>query len=142
MSRVTSNSVVSDSTPTKRVNNIDELSGDDFLQLMITELQQQDPLNPMENKDLVQQINSIRELSATTELTSTLQAVQTGQNISTASALIGKTVKALDDDAKEVNGKVDSVSVTVDPKDDNKREIRVQVGDKQIKLNNIREIVP
>jgi len=35
-----------------------------FLKLMITELQQQDPLNPMDNKDMLNQIAQIRAVGA------------------------------------------------------------------------------
>ena len=76
------------------VQNMDDLNSSDFLQLMIAELQQQDPLNPMDNHELVQQIGAIRDLSATTKLTSTLDTVLMGQNIATASGLIGKKVNA------------------------------------------------
>jgi flagellar basal-body rod modification protein FlgD len=125
----------------RKVQSMDDLNANDFLQLMITQLQQQDPLNPMDNNDLVQQINSIRELSATTSLNNTLSTVLIGQNIATASGMIGRNAKALADDGSEVSGKVDRVSVTVDPKDEQKREVRVHIGDKQIKISNVREIL-
>jgi len=126
---------------TRKVNDMDDLNSSDFLQLMITELQQQDPLNPMDNAQLVQQISSIRELGATTKLTSTLDSVQAGQNIATASGLIGKNINALDDEGNAVTGKVDRVTVTTDPNDDSKREVRVHIGSQEIKLANVREIL-
>lgn len=130
------------STPKVRdVQNMEDLNSSDFLQLMIAELQQQDPLNPMDNTQLVQQIGAIRELSATTKLTSTLDTVLAGQNIATASGLIGKKIDALDDQGNTVQGKVDRVTVTTDQKDENKREVRVHVGAKEIQLKNVREIL-
>jgi flagellar basal-body rod modification protein FlgD len=128
-------------TGIRRVQSMDDLNANDFLQLMIHQLQQQDPLNPMDNNELVQQINSIRELSATTALTDTLSSVLVGQNISTASGMIGKSVKALADDGSEVTGTVDRVSVIVDPKNDDKRNVRVHVGGKEVKISNVREIL-
>jgi flagellar basal-body rod modification protein FlgD len=129
--------------PTQKVRNVqsmDDLSSSDFLQLMITQLQQQDPLNPMDNNQMVQQISSIRQLGATTKLTSTLDSVQAGQNIATASSLIGKTIDALDDAGNEVSGAVDRVTVAVDANDDSKRDIRIHVGDQFVRLQNIRGI--
>jgi flagellar basal-body rod modification protein FlgD len=123
------------------VQNMDDLNSSDFLQLMIAELQQQDPLNPMDNSELVQQIGAIRELSATTSLTNTLGTVLIGQNIATASGLIGKKINALDDKGDAVQGKVDRVTVTTDPKNENKREVRVHVGAKELQLKNVREIL-
>lgn len=138
-------SAASGAQNTKRFSNVhslNDLTADDFLQFLVTQLQQQDPLNPTSNQELLDQINSIRSLTATTQLTSTMGSVQVGQNLATASGLIGKSVKALDDKGNEVNGKVTSAQVTVDAKDETKREIRVQVGTNNIKLTNIREIVP
>ena len=68
---------------------------DDFLDLMIAELQNQDPLNPLENDELIAQISQIREVGATEDLTNTLNAVLLGQNISSATSLIGADVVAL-----------------------------------------------
>jgi flagellar basal-body rod modification protein FlgD len=135
---------VTNQVPTQKIRNVqsmDDLNSSDFLQLMITQLQQQDPLNPTDNNQLVQQINSIRELSATSALTSTLNSVLVGQNIATASGMIGKTVNAVDDSGNEVSGKVDRVTVTVDSKDETKRNVRVHIGDKEVQITNIRDIV-
>ena len=49
-----------------------------FLKLMITELQQQDPLNPMDNKDMLNQIAQIRAVGASDQLTKTLNSVLLG----------------------------------------------------------------
>jgi flagellar basal-body rod modification protein FlgD len=111
-----------------------DLDMDQFLQLMITELQNQDPLNPMENTEILQQISQIREIGATGRLTETLDAVLLGQNLTSATGMIGKTVKALSADAKEVSGLVDRVSVT-------DGETRLHIGDKAIRLKNVKEVL-
>ena len=64
-----------------------------------------------------------------------------GQNLATASGLIGKNIDALDDEGNAVKGKVDRVTVKTDPKDENKREIRVHVGATEVQLKNVREIL-
>jgi flagellar basal-body rod modification protein FlgD len=111
-----------------------DLDMDEFLQLMITELQNQDPLNPLENAEILQQISQIREIGATGRLTETLESVLLGQNLTSATSMIGKTVKALSDDAKEVSGLVDRVSVT-------DGETRLHIGDKAIRLKNVKEVL-
>ena len=141
MSQVNAASNFIPTNKVRDVQNMEDLNSSDFLQLMIAELQQQDPLNPMDNHELVQQIGAIRELSATTKLTSTLDSVLMGQNIATASGLIGKKVDALDDDGNTIQGTVDRVTVTTDPKDETKREVRLHVGAKEIQLKNVREIL-
>ncbi len=113
-----------------------------FLDLMIAELQNQDPLNPMDNAAMIEQIGQLREISSTSQLTETLESVMLGQNLSTASTLIGREVKALSDDAVDVTGKVDRVSVETSGKDNSVRTLRVHIGDNKIDIRNIREIIP
>lgn len=106
---------------------------DDFLKLMITELQNQDPLNPMDNSQILQQISQIREIASNEKLITTLEAVLAGQNLSSASTLIGKQIAGLSTSNKEVSGTVDRVSVA-------SGKVHVHVGDAQVALNNIRDI--
>ena len=118
-----------------RNNALRGLDMDQFLKLMISELQNQDPLNPMENTEILQQISQIREIGATSRLTDTLDAVLLGQNLTSATSMIGKTVEALSDDAQTVRGVVDRVTVTDgDP--------RLHIGDQEIKLKNVKEVLP
>ena len=125
-----------------QAHTVDDLNSNDFLKFMLTELQQQDPLKPVDNQELLNQISSIRQISSTSKLNDTLDSVLVGQNISTAGGLIGKTVKALSDTGSELNGKVTSVSVAVNSSDKSKRDVTVHLGDQTVKLSNIREIVP
>jgi flagellar basal-body rod modification protein FlgD len=113
----------------------------DFLTLMITELQNQDPLNPLDNAQMLQQISQIRQIGATNQLTDALDAMFIGQNLTTASAMIGKRVAALSNDGRNVEGIVNRVTIDVDQQDDAKRTINVLVGDQKVQLKNVREIV-
>jgi hypothetical protein len=78
---------------------------------MIAELQNQDPLDPLDNKEMLAQITQIREVGATDKLTSTLEAVLLGQSISSATNLIGADVDALSDDNQRISGLVSRVSI-------------------------------
>ena len=113
---------------------------DQFLELMITELQNQDPLNPMENSELVAQIGQIREIGATNSLTETLHAFLDGQSLTTASSMIGKEIVALSDTGEEVRGVIERVSVEHND-DTEQRDVRMFVGEQSIHLDNIRQIV-
>lgn len=93
-------------------NTLNELQLDDFLNLMIAELQNQDPLNPLENDELIAQISQIREVGATEQLTETLNSVLLGQNITSATNLIGADVVALNDQGQRVSGNVRVVTIT------------------------------
>ena len=99
---------ISRSATTDAINDIDLST---FLKLMITELQNQDPLNPLDNKDMLAQISQIREVGATDKLTQTLDSVLLGQNIASATNLIGADVTAISDDGESVDGIVNRVSI-------------------------------
>lgn len=129
-------------TGAQKPQSLRDLDVDHFLQLMIAELQNQDPMNPMDNSQMMEQINQLREISATDKLTSTLESVLLGQNLATASGLIGKKVLALSDDAKDVSGIVDKVTVETSGTDNSVRTLRVHIGTNKVDLKNIREILP
>tara|TARA_R110002049_G_scaffold2750_8_gene22112 strand:- start:16374 stop:16820 length:447 start_codon:yes stop_codon:yes gene_type:complete len=116
-----------------------DLDTDSFLKLLISELQNQDPLNPMENADMIQQIGQIREIGATDQLTSTLSTLASSQELVTASSLIGQKVTGLAVDASEVDGVVDRITVETNA-ENNTRSIKVHVGDKTMEIKNVREI--
>jgi hypothetical protein len=97
--------------PLANSDALNELDLRDFLDLMIAELQNQDPLSPLENHELLQQISQIREVGATDKLTQTLDAVLLGQNISSATSLIGKEVHAAADDGSPAIGIVDRITI-------------------------------
>ena len=123
-------------------HDLKDLDIDQFLQLMVTELTNQDPLNPMDNTQLVQQIGEIRQISATTQLSETLLAVSSGQSLSTASSLIGKHITALGANNENLSGVVDKVTVDIDPKNSDKRTYNVHIGTQSVSLKNVREVLP
>jgi len=92
-------------------NTLNDLNLNDFLDLMLTELQNQDPLNPLENDKLIAQIGQIRSIGATDKLSETLDSVLLGQSISSATNLIGADIEAISDDNQRVSGIVDRVSI-------------------------------
>ena len=93
---------------TDAINDIDLGT---FLEIMIAELQNQDPLNPLDNKDMLAQISQLREVGATDKLTETLESVLLGQNIASATSLIGADIDAVSDDNQRISGTVSRVSL-------------------------------
>lgn len=112
MSRIPSTTTPTTSTGKKSAASaVNDLDLDSFLKLMIKELQNQDPLNPLDNKDMLAQISQIRQVGATDKLTETLDSVLLGQNIASSTNLIGADVKALSDDNERIEGLVSRVSI-------------------------------
>ncbi len=120
-------------------DSYNDLDIDSFLKLLISELQNQDPLDPMDNSEMVQQIGQIREIGATDQLTQTLSNLSASQELVTASGLIGREVNGLADDTSVVDGVVDRITVETDS-ENNSRSVKVHVGQQTMDIKNIREI--
>jgi flagellar basal-body rod modification protein FlgD len=106
---------------------------EDFLKMLITELQNQDPMNPTDNAQLLQQISEISNIQATSTLTQSLNALLTEQNLSAASSLVGKTIEGLADDGSTASGKVDSVTIA-------DGSAKLNIGQQTVSLANIKQI--
>src|SRR3954469_10805352 len=106
-----SNSSNSSSSSSASGNAINDIDMNTFLKLMITELQQQDPLNPMDNKDMLNQIAQIRAVGASDQLTKTLSSVLLGQNITSATNLLGADISAITDSGESITGIVNRVAI-------------------------------
>lgn len=140
MDYVSSIGAPSTSSDAQLAASLNDVDMDEFLKLMITELQNQDPLDPMETSEMMVQLSQMREISSTDKLTDTLDAVLMGQNLTTASSMIGKQISALSNDGIDIEGQVDRVSVEPSP-DGSRRSIRLHVGDSAVELQNVREVV-
>src|SRR5688500_13223758 len=91
-----------------------ELKTEDFIKMMITQLQNKDPLEPAKNQELVAQMSQIGQLQSSASLKESLQGMVLQNQIGSASALIGKTVQGLDSADDPVTGLVNSVKVGSD----------------------------
>ena len=107
----------------------------DFVTLLVTELQNQDPLEPMKNEAILQQISQIREIESNQQLTETLESVLLGQSVVAASNLLERTIVGLNQQSERVTGRVDRVSI-----EDGRPKLHV--GDHTVDLNNVAEILP
>jgi len=81
-----------------------------FLQLLVTQLQNQDPSSPMDTDQMITQTTQLAEMEQLTTLSSTTTEGFGLQMRAAASDLIGKQVSYLDADGKSVSGTVSSVS--------------------------------
>lgn len=84
----------------------------DFINMMVTQLQNQDPLQPTDSSQLLAQMSQIGQLQASTQLQQTLTTIMTQSQLTTAGSLIGKSVSGMDSQGNKLSGVVNSVSVT------------------------------
>ena len=144
MSRIDSNATGAAATSTtsasgKAGDGFNDLQMDAFLELLLAEMQNQDPMNPMDNAAMIEQIGQIRSIGATNMLTDSLTSLSSNQQLVTASGLIGKEITGLSDSG-DVTGVVDRVTVEIDENDQNSRTVKVHVGEETIDIDNIRQI--
>jgi flagellar basal-body rod modification protein FlgD len=89
------------------------LGKDDFLKILITQLQNQDPLNPMQDKEFIAQMAQFSTLEQMTNMGKSLENFLKSQEqnyMLQASMLIGKTVTYTDENNEEKTAVVKSVS--------------------------------
>ena len=70
-----------------------ELGKDDFLKLLITQLQNQDPTSPMENTEFISQMAQFSSLEQMTNMSSSFAKMAAFINSSEAANTLGKTVE-------------------------------------------------
>jgi len=104
-------------------NNI--LSTTDFMKLLITELTNQDPMDPMKNQDLLDQMATIQNLESSQRMTSSFSGltdrfdgfisqfdeILMREQMSTASKMIGQLVTGVDESGEDAFGEIVSIRV-------------------------------
>src|SRR3954452_19668366 len=89
-----------------------ELGKDQFLKLFVAQLQHQDPMNPMNDSDMMGQMASFSTLEQITNMAVANQTVAASLTSSSAVSLIGRTVTYVDADKISHTGTVEKVTVT------------------------------
>ena len=112
------------SSSTTKTNN--ELGKDDFLQLLVTQLQHQDPLAPMEDKEFISQMAQFTSLEQMKNMNNAVQITQ-------ATSYIGKQVTWADSQGTEQTGIVTAIRIV-------NSEPKVMIGAEAIELKKIMSV--
>jgi flagellar basal-body rod modification protein FlgD len=81
-----------------------------FLQLLTTQLQNQDPLNPMDDTQSVAELAQFSSVQAVTSLSDSFSSFESNFSVMQSAGLLGKTVSAQSTDS---SGNVSTVTGTV-----------------------------
>lgn len=92
-------------------NGFAELSSGEFLQIILSELSNQDPLAPNDTAAILEQLSSIRNIESQVALEGKLDALVTQNAVAAGSRMIGSYVKGLNNLNNPVEGLVESMSV-------------------------------
>jgi flagellar basal-body rod modification protein FlgD len=136
-----STSVIGDSSSigqsaTTSVSSKMKLKTEDFIKMMITQLQHQDPLEPAKNEELLAQMSQIGQLQTSNDLQDMLKALSTQNQIGSAGQLIGKMVAGIDENQTQAVGLVTAVRVQ-----DNQAYLELDTG-KTVRLDQVTAIAP
>jgi flagellar basal-body rod modification protein FlgD len=86
---------------------------DDFLQLLTSQISNQDPLEPMKDTEFISQMANIASLEQMQQFTEGFEMFASSQKDMVAQAYLGKMVN-ISEDGLEVSGLVDSVEKNSD----------------------------
>lgn len=102
------------STGTTSATSSNSVDYNTFLQLLVAEMKNQDPTNPMDTSQYMSQFAQLSTVEQAMQTNSKLDALLSSQSLSQANGLIGKTVSFTDSTGASFSGKVASVSINSD----------------------------
>jgi len=111
--------------------NTGELGKDDFLQLLITQLQHQDPMNPSSDQEFIAQIAQFSSLEQMKNMNSSVQQQQ-------GFAMMGKYISAVVTD--EVTGSQRAVSGEVTSVKMFDGIVKLMVGEDEVDINGVAQV--
>jgi len=112
---------------------------DAFLKLLVTQLQNQDPMQPMQDKEFIAQMAQFASLEQMQQMNQNLQFFTQGfldsQSGYQAVTLIGRTILAIDPEDSELTiaGKVESVRFE-------NGVALLKIGDKEVPVSNVMQV--
>ena len=104
-----------------------------FLQLLVAQLKNQDPLQPMDNTQFIAQLAQFSTLETLQQVQSTLESSLGAQLLDHAMSLLGKTVTATGTDGKPVTGTVQGVQIQGS-------DVLLELGSTTVHLSDIQEV--
>lgn len=130
----------SSSSSTNSTNSISQatdaaisLGEDAFMKLLLAQMSNQDPLNPMEDQDFIAQLAQFNSLNQLTQMSKTLDELVKSQALSQGSALIGKTVSGVGSDGSTITGVVSGLQLSGS-------SITLDLDGQRIPLENVQSV--
>jgi len=109
------------------VTKTDSEGKEDFLKLLVAQLKNQDPIDPLKNEEFLSQLAQFSQLEAVQAL-GAKQAEAAGMQ---AASLVGMNVSAVTGTGLYVSGEVGSVQMTADGPKLNINGVQVSLGELQ-----------
>ncbi|MCL4209643.1 MAG: hypothetical protein HRU76_10840 [Phycisphaeraceae bacterium] len=110
MSQLSFNPSLDSVARTPGASRFQDLTSEDFVKIIFTELSNQDPFAPNDSSALLQQLSSIRSIESDLKLTQRLETLVAQNQLSSAGAMVGKFIGGLNEALQRVSGFVQGVS--------------------------------
>jgi flagellar basal-body rod modification protein FlgD len=123
-------SAASSSNSSDSPHTVGGLGPEVFLQLLLSQMQNQDPMNPTDGQEFFNQLSQLSLLEQMWQMNDSLKSMTQQQQLMQGSAMIGKTVEWLDADYATQTGVVTGVQV----KDGT---VSLNVGEQQLTIDQI-----
>lgn len=108
----------------------------DFMNLLVTQLQHQDPLDPMKNEDLTMQLATLSQLQATEDMSGKFTDLLNRFELTEGGKMIGRVVDFIPPELNErISGLVSGVQVE-------NGTIMLSIGQFKVKLEDVLAISP
>jgi flagellar basal-body rod modification protein FlgD len=113
---------------------VSPIGSDQFLQLLVAQLQNQDPLNPVSDKEFISQLTALNTVQSLQDLNANFAEMLKLQQLTQGAELIGRTVTYTPTGGgSAVTGKVDSVTAQ-------DGRFVLTVGSAQVTLDQIQSV--
>ncbi|KAF0096119.1 MAG: flagellar basal-body rod modification protein FlgD [Puniceicoccaceae bacterium 5H] len=114
-------------------NEAEGMGQEDFFSLLLTQLTNQNPLDPMNDQEFVAQMAQFSSLEKMTDMNTQMSTLTQSQSSLIAQSYLGQDVTVQVDDTTTVQGKIESVSL-------NKGEVKIQIDGQSYSLDQITEV--
>ena len=111
-----------------------DASRDQFLQLLVTQLKNQDPMEPVGQQEFVQQLSQFSMLEGIEKLNASFSSWMKVQQISQGASLTGHTVEYIDSQGQKHQGVVSSAHVR-------DGDIVLRIDDQNIPIDSVTGVI-
>jgi len=113
--------------------NNSQLGEQSFLQLLVAQLQNQDPMQPMDDTQFISQLAQFSTLQTMQQIQSSLQSSLGSQLLDHAMSFLGHTVTASGSDGTPVTGTVSGIQLQ-------SGNVLLEVGSTTVNLSDVSEV--
>lgn len=115
------------------VNGINSITQEQYLKLLITQLQNQNPLEPVTDQEFISQLTAFSTLQGIQSLNASFEQMLRLQQLMGGASLIGRTVTYAQNNGSTASGQVSGLSVQ-------NGQIVLHVGAARVSLDQVRMV--